>query len=88
MSKLTTAARKRMPAGDFAMGKKKGTKGRYPINDAAHARNALSRVAQNGTPAEKAKVRGAVKRKFPGIKQSKPARTPSGKRYNITRPYA
>lgn len=41
--------------------------GRYPINDAAHARNALARVAQNGTPAEKAKVKAAVHKHFPGI---------------------
>lgn len=41
--------------------------GRYPINDANHARNALARVAQHGTPEEKAKVRAAVHRKYPGI---------------------
>jgi hypothetical protein len=40
---------------------------RYPINDPNHARNALSRVAQNGSPNEKAKVRAAVHRKYPGI---------------------
>lgn len=40
---------------------------RYPVNDAKHARNALARVAQHGTPSEKAKVRAAVKRRFPGI---------------------
>ena len=40
---------------------------RYPIHDAAHARNALARVSQYGTPAEKAKVRAAVHRKYPNI---------------------
>lgn len=40
---------------------------RYPINDANHARNALARVSGNGTPEEKAKVRSAVHRKYPGI---------------------
>lgn len=40
---------------------------KYPIPDASHARNALARVAANGTAAEKAKVRAAVKKKFPGI---------------------
>lgn len=69
MGKLTTAARKRLPKSDFALGKAPGTKGRFPINDANHARNALSRVAQTGTPAEKAKVRAAVHKKFPGIGQ-------------------
>ena len=33
--------------------------------------NALSRVEENGTPAEKAKVRAAVKRKYPDLPSSK-----------------
>ena len=46
---------------------------RYPIEDKSHARNALSRVSGNGNPAEKAKVRAAVHRKYPDIgKKSKP----------------
>lgn len=61
MAKLTARARKALPASDFA-----GGKGKYPIPDASHARNALARVA-NKSPAMKAKVRGAVHRKFPGI---------------------
>ncbi len=40
---------------------------RYPIHDASHARNALARVAQNGSPEEKAKVRAAVRRRYPDI---------------------
>jgi hypothetical protein len=64
MAKLTTAQRKRLKESSFAIpGERK-----YPIPDASHARDALARVAANGTPAEKAKVRAAVKRKFPGIK--------------------
>jgi hypothetical protein len=39
----------------------------YRIDDAAHARNALSRVAQNGTPAQKAAVQKAVAKKYPSI---------------------
>jgi hypothetical protein len=62
MAKLTAKARKALPAKSFAL-----PGGRYPINDANHARNALSRVAQNGSSSEKAQVRAAVKRKFPGI---------------------
>ena len=33
---------------------------RYPIEDKSHARNALARVSQFGSSAEKAKVRAAV----------------------------
>ena len=46
------------------MGKGSGS---YPINDPNHARNALARVAQHGSPAEQAKVRAAVHRRYPGI---------------------
>lgn len=59
---LTTKGRKRLPGSAFALPGR-----RYPIHDAVHARNALARVAQNGSPAEKAKVRAAVSRKFPSI---------------------
>jgi hypothetical protein len=63
MAKLTAAQRKKIPKGSFAEpGKRK-----YPIEDASHARNALSRVAQNGTPAEKKQVRAAVHRKYPNM---------------------
>lgn len=73
---LTTAARKSMPKGDFALpGKGEGPEGKgagsYPIPDASHARNALARVAQHGTPEEKAKVKAAVHRKFPDIGKSR-----------------
>lgn len=43
--------------------------GRYPIHDRVHARNALARVAQHGTPEEQAQVRAAVTQKYPGIGQ-------------------
>lgn len=62
---LSTAARKKLPAGAFA-----GPNRSYPINDKNHARNALSRVEQFGSPSEKARVRAAVHRKFPGIGKS------------------
>lgn len=41
--------------------------GRYPIHDINHARNALARVSQNGSSAEKKKVREAVAKKYPSI---------------------
>lgn len=62
MSKLTTKERHALPAGDFALGG-----GRYPIEDRSHAQNALARVSQYGTPAEKAQVRSAVHKKYPGM---------------------
>jgi hypothetical protein len=60
----TKSGRAKMSNKSFALpGKKK-----YRIDDAPHARNALSRVAQHGTPAEKSKVKKAVARKFPSVK--------------------
>ena len=66
MTKLTAEARKKIPSGDFALPGR-----RYPIEDEAHARDALSRVSQDGTSAEKVAVRGKVLKRFPGIKQEK-----------------
>jgi hypothetical protein len=63
MAKLTTKGRKSLSKKSFALPGKRA----YPIEDASHARNALARVSQHGTPAEKAKVRSAVKRKYPEI---------------------
>jgi len=60
MAKLTTAARKKLPTSTFALPGR-----RYPLPDRSHAANALARVSQHGTPAEKAKVRAAVHRRYP-----------------------
>jgi hypothetical protein len=66
---LSTKDRKKLKKKSFALpGKRK-----YPIPDKAHARNALARVRQNGTPAEQKKVRAAVKRRFPSIGRKKKA---------------
>ena len=69
MAELTTKQRDRMAKSEFAIPGKRA----YPLNDKNHARNALARVSQHGSPAEKAKVRAAVKSKFPSIgeKESK-----------------
>lgn len=67
MAKLTTKERKRLPKGDFAVPGKKA----YPIPDKSHARNALARVSQFGSPSEKKEVRTAVHRKFPAIGKPK-----------------
>lgn len=65
MGTLTAKQRKRMKKTSFALAGR-----RYPINDAAHARNTLARVVQRGTPAEQRKVRTAVRRRFKGISVS------------------
>jgi len=59
---LTAKGRKQVAEKNFAL-----PGGRYPIHDASHARNALARVSQYGTPAEKAAVRARVAAKYPGI---------------------
>ena len=65
MAILNASARAALPTGDFALQGR-----RYPIHDAAHARNALARVSQHGTPSEKATVRRAVAERYPGIDES------------------
>lgn len=62
MAKLTTKARKNIPTSEFA-----GPDRSYPVQNESHARNALSRVSQFGSPALKAEVRAKVHRKYPGI---------------------
>ena len=64
---LSTKDRKKLSKKSFALpGKRK-----YPIPDKAHARNALARVAQHGTPAEQKKVKATVKKRFPSIGKKK-----------------
>jgi hypothetical protein len=74
MAKLGFKKRQSLPSSDFALpGKGEGKSGKgsgsYPIPDESHARNALARVSQHGTPEEKAAVRRKVRSKFPGIHQ-------------------
>jgi len=59
---LDANARKQIAPENFALPGK-----RYPIHDAAHARNALARVSQHGTPAEKSRVKAAVLKKYPNM---------------------
>ena len=66
MAKLTAKARKHIAPRNFAL-----SGGRYPIEDASHARNALARVSQHGSSSEKATVRAKVHAKYPGIGQKK-----------------
>jgi hypothetical protein len=62
--KLTTEGREHVAGHNFAEPKDR----KYPIEDEAHARNALARVSQHGTPEEKKKVEAAVYAKYPGLK--------------------
>jgi len=62
MAKLTSKTRDALPKSDFA-----GPGRSYPIEDKAHARNALARVSQFGTAALKDQVRAKVHQKFPDI---------------------
>jgi hypothetical protein len=64
MAKLTYAQRMRLKSSQFA----EPTLRKYPIENEAHARNALARVTQFGTDGEKRIVRLAVAKKYPQIK--------------------
>jgi hypothetical protein len=70
--RLTAHERQSLPKSDFALpghgaGPKGAGSGSYPIPDESHARNALARVSQHGSPAEKSAVRRKVHAKYPDI---------------------
>lgn len=67
LAELTARTRKKLKTSQFAIPERRA----YPIHDESHARNALSRVSQFGTPEEKARVRAAVRRKFPSMGKAK-----------------
>lgn len=67
MGTLNFRRRDRLPKSAFAIPEKAPEPGSYPIPDESHARNALARVSQHGTPTEKRRVRIAVARKYPQI---------------------
>lgn len=62
MAKLTSKERNRLPDSAFA-----GPDRSFPVQDKAHARNALARASQFH-PELKEKIREKVHRKFPDIK--------------------
>jgi hypothetical protein len=66
MARLTYRARKALPKRDFAV-----PPDGYPIEDKAHARDAISRASANASPHERAMVVAAVRHKYPSIKISK-----------------
>jgi ADP-ribose pyrophosphatase YjhB (NUDIX family) len=65
--KLTSKARADLQEGSFVFPQER----RYPIHDENHARAALQRVSQFGSPSEKAAVRSAVHSRYPQIQQEK-----------------
>lgn len=71
MAQYTAKARKAMPKSAFAIPSKAPGPGSYPIGNKSHAQNALARVEQHGTPAEKKQVKAAVARKYPSIGKGK-----------------
>lgn len=67
-AELTAEKRGKLKKPSFAIPEDR----KYPIHDEAHARNALARVAQHGTPEEQRRVREAVKKKHEGIEVTEP----------------
>lgn len=62
----TKTGRANMSQSSFALPEQK----KYRVDDPAHARNALARVAQHGTTAEQKRVKAAVAKKYPSIGQA------------------
>ncbi|MEM5853029.1 MAG: hypothetical protein QXG39_02865 [Candidatus Aenigmatarchaeota archaeon] len=69
-AKLTYRQRQRLPDSAFAIPEER----KYPIHDIAHARNALARVAQFGTPEERERVRRAVYARYPELREQREER--------------
>jgi hypothetical protein len=68
MAKLTARARKHIPKSKFGVPSKAPKSGSYPMNDRAHAINAMARAS--GKPVE-AKVRAKAHRLYPGLGKAK-----------------
>lgn len=66
MARLTAKERNALPKSSFAIPEQRA----YPIHNESHARDALARVAANGTPDEKRRVRAAVHRRYPDMEMS------------------
>ncbi len=62
MARLTKKTRAAIPTKEFA-----GPGRSYPVNDRAHARAALSMSSRYADSTLKARVRAAVKAKYPGM---------------------
>jgi len=64
--RLTYAERSQLPASAFAIPERRA----YPLDTAARARDALSRVDRFGTASDRRRVRSAVRRRYPAIRTS------------------
>lgn len=64
---MKASKRNRLSSRSFAIPGKRA----YPINDRAHAANALARVSQHGSPSQKARVRAAVCKRYPSLPSCK-----------------
>ena len=62
-AKLQAGQREKIKTKNFAIPSTKS----YPLTDLAHARNALVRVRQFGSPSEKSQVYSAVTKKYPAL---------------------
>lgn len=63
MAKLSTVTRKSLPTTEFALpGQRKD-----PIPDKSHAKAALTMGMRDESPADKAQIRAAVRKKYPGM---------------------
>ena len=75
MAKLTSKQRKKLSDSNFAVIQKKDGKEdrRFPINDKAHARNALARLSQAKglSSSEKAKIKNKAQKKLYGTDDNK-----------------
>ncbi len=73
--KLPATARRQLPASSFGLPKKnatvKGAKGDYPIDTPGRAQSALGRAKTNASPAEQAKIKARVAKKYPKMKVKK-----------------
>lgn len=63
MARLTSSKRAALPKSDFAIPGKRA----YPLDTKNRARNALSRGAQNASPAQQAEIKRKVEKKYPSI---------------------
>lgn len=70
MTRLTTAARKRVPKSQFGLPSKAPGRGSYPMPDATHARIAKAYATRFASPAQRAQI-DAKANKILGNKKKK-----------------